>query len=596
MKNPTYAKFMVEIESIISPLAKEELKKIILNLAESQAVQQRNDFLKLLRHGMPANKKATTEEAAAGISPKELLDAIKEFKQRILDGEFYDEERSGWAYEMEERSYYGGRYDDYYGEDIDFANEEYVHEAVEFLEDAKKFFRQQDHKTAYKAYQMLFDIFEDEAFYEGAEYFIYGFSFESAIDSEVFNEHKTIYLRCQYLQHTQAKNFLPVYRAISQQKVIFVSDIIEIDRTPLPNQKEFLDGFIEYLSKDARNDKHLIDALFVKGGADEIKKFAYAHGKKHPPVFLYYYETAKENEAPETELLQILLDGIKIIPEKYQSRSNLSLDLIELAKKTNDSEQLKLGYATAFYSDPSLKNLTFYLNFILVNEIDDEIKKLKAFLAKKKFEEAESPGYYGYYYGGGDKTSDDKKNIFALNTATIGTKALTIGKFILDGIDELIEVVKPEDFLGFSSKLRHVVIASALVLKSMAQSQNAENVDALVEQYCLDFNSAEYHTAKKLIAGKANSIHAQLDEKLNYLATLKLLAVNRVSHILENKLRGGYESACLLLVACAEVSQIFEHRGDELIQKVDTEYRRFRAFRSALKNYTTRSRLLHSVS
>jgi hypothetical protein len=50
MKNPTYAKFMAEIESIISPLAKEELEKIILNFAEGQSAPERNGFLKLLRH------------------------------------------------------------------------------------------------------------------------------------------------------------------------------------------------------------------------------------------------------------------------------------------------------------------------------------------------------------------------------------------------------------------------------------------------------------------------------------------------------------------------------------------------------------------
>jgi hypothetical protein len=595
MKNPTYAKFMAEIESIISPLAKDDLKKIIFNLAEGQSAPERNSFLKLLRNGMPAGKQQAGKDENGGISPKELLDAIKEFKQRILDGEFYDEERSYMAMDMEEHSYYGHGYDSYYGEDIDFANEEYVHEAVALLEDAKTFFRQQDTKTAHKAYEMLFDIFENDEFYEGEEYFIYGFSFENAIDSEVIHEHKTIYLRCQYLQQAQAKNFQPFYHAISQQKAIFISDIIEIDRAPLPDQDAFLDGFIEYLSEDARNDKHLIDALFVKNGVDEIKKFAYAHGKKHPPVFLYYYQTAKENEAPESELLQILLDGIEIIPEKFESRAGLSLDLIELAKKTNDLEKLKLGYATACYSDPSLKNLAFYLNFILANEMDDEVKKLKAFLAKKKLGQEQTTGFYGYYYDDGEEKVEGKRNIYTLNTSTIGTKALAIGKFILAGIDELVEVVKPEAFLGFSSKLRHVAIASALVLKSIAQSKSAENVDALVEHYCLDFDSAEYHTAKNLIAGKAGSIHVSLDDKLTHLATLKLLAVNRVSHILENKLRGGYESACLLLVACAEVSQILENRGNDLIQKVDTEYKRFRAFRSDLKDYTRRSKLLHTV-
>ena len=65
---------------------------------------------------------------------------------------------------------------------------------------------------------------------------------------------------------------------------------MEIDREPLPRQEELIDGFVNCLQADAKNDKYLVDALFLKGGIEPIRKFAYSEGEKHPPVFLAFYQ------------------------------------------------------------------------------------------------------------------------------------------------------------------------------------------------------------------------------------------------------------------------------------------------------------------
>lgn len=73
------------------------------------------------------------------------------------------------------------------------------------------------------------------------------------------------------------------------------------------------------------------------------------------------------------------------------------------------------------------------------------------------------------------------------------------------------------------------------------------------------------------------------------------IAINRVRHILKNKLRGGYESSCLFLVAYAEAKESVDHTGNRLINEIDTEYKRFTAFRRELKALTQKSRLLITV-
>ena len=344
MKKLTYAKFMNEIENIISKLSRDDIVKLIIRLAESQSINDRYNFLQILKQKLPSTKKSDTVEEAPDISPAKLIREIKEYEKRILNGEFFDEDENYRAYDREEHSYWRNDYYNNDGDEIDFSTEEYVLKAVELLEKTKMFFRNKDTTTAYKAFKMLFDIFDNPEYSEGDEYFIYGFSFENAIDSDVYLEHKTIYLRCKYLEFIPKGDFSSVYSAISVESDIFITDVIEIDRNPLPRMDEFLSGFIDFLKVNPELDKHLVEALLVKGGMEEIKRFAYSNCEKHPPVFLHYYEYAKENKFSQSDLIQLILDGIKLIPQKYQTRAYLSLDLIDAAKKKKNKNKLFILY------------------------------------------------------------------------------------------------------------------------------------------------------------------------------------------------------------------------------------------------------------
>ena len=74
------------------------------------------------------------------------------------------------------------------------------------------------------------------------------------------------------------------------------------------------------------------------------------------------------------------------------------------------------------------------------------------------------------------------------------------------------------------------------------------------------------------------------------------LAIERVRHILQNKLRGGYESSCLLLTACAEAKQISDRSGNILIANINKEFKRYTAFRRELKILTKESRVLAAIT
>ena len=303
---------------------------------------------------------------------------------------------------------------------------------------------------------------------------------------------------------------------------------------------------------------------------------------------MYYYDYAKENQFEKSELLKLILDGLEIIPEKYKVRAKLSLDLIEIAKNKNDNEILFKGLSTAFYSDPTMRNVTYYLEFLISENISVEIENLKHYLHTYEVDKVNSRSFYR-----SDIYRD--RDIYSLETSEMDITALIIGRYILEGIVPLLEFITPKHFLGFSGEKRYVAIVTSLALKTISNASKNVIIDKLIDHYCLNITSDYYQTLKKLIVDAAISFSLNKEKINSIVSTIQSLAVKRVSHILNNKLRGGYESACLLLVACAEAKQMINKSGNELIININTQFKRYSAFRKPLKELTTRSKILNSV-
>ena len=518
MKHPIYSTFMNEVERSISDLSKDELKQIILNLATKQIISARNDFLLYCKEKR-TEPIDSDEIDVPEITAEELLGEIDDFIGRIENGEFYDEEESSLAYEREEHFYWrrNRNYDEYYDEDIDYSNEEYVLKAIELLDHAEDFYWRQDFSAAFKAYEKLFNIFNHPRYYDYDEYFIYGFSFKEALGSSFLKEHETFYLRSRYLKCMGKNDFSAVYHSLSENKDILLTDLIEIDHNPLPDFNLFINGFIEYLTREPKYDAHLIDVLFIKGGMDEVKKFAYTHGENHPSVFLYYYETIKEDSPDKDDQLKLILDGLKIIPEKYQIRTIISLDLIEIAKELHDIEHLLLGYSTAFYSNPSLKNFVFYSDFILAENMIQEIDRLKKYLDKKNAKNKDDSYSFSF-------ANDSLLDVFSLKSAEIDTKTLIVGKYLFTEIDSLVDFINPKNYLGFSSENKYVAIITAYSLKSMARGTPVKIVDHLLDYYCFDTNSDEYPVLVNMVAARSKQIKLSEELQENILKKVEKLA------------------------------------------------------------------------
>ena len=591
MKPLALNQLLHELQKHIENISVAELQEVIYSLAQNIPANKRQDFLDIVRHALVKNETASKHGAIKPeITPEELFNAIEEYRKRMEKGDFFDEEEHYRAYDRDEYRYYRRGYDDYLEEEPDFSTEDYVIEMENMLGYAEYFCAKGDFSTAYEAYRRLFEIMENDEEAGANDYFIYGFSFQEAIGEEVFKMHLLLYYRLFYFHHIDT-NPEAIFDLFCRESSVLLSDIVEGTSPEMKNLDKFADSYISWLegkSGHGRYAMRIVDALAVKGGVDSLKDYAYQKGQNAPPAFLAYYQEQKGKNIPPEELKQVILDGLRIIPEKYASRSILSKALAEIAIRENNDELLLKGYSSAFYSNPSMANLDAYLGFIFKKRIEGEKGRLQLYLVTKKQKEwlKQPDSWFSY---------EDGMNIYSMHSASASVTTLIIADFVLNGIEALLKYINEKDVLGFSGEKKYIPAIISLLFLSVAQKKDVQIINDLMNYYCFNNEKEKYGNLQELVAGKVMQENKLTSQTLEVFDTAEKIAVNRVRHILVNKLRGGYESACLLLTACAEVKEIRNQSGNRLITEMDTEFKRFTAFRRELKALTKKSRYLNPV-
>ncbi len=582
MKQPTLSQFKATLKDLIDDISVGKLKKIIDSVAEETRTENRLDFLIMVEQIISGNCKTPGEKTIPVLTPEALFEKIESYVKRMENGEFFDEERDYEEYHRNEYRHYRNNYD-YYEEDTDFSTEEYVLEMEDLLEKTQSFYSHDDIDTAKKSYQSIFSIIDDEI-YEYEEYFIHGFSFKEALGESFYNSHKIQFLRTFYLSNIESDQ-TAIFNLFIKQRSIYLSNIVDAENKQLKGIDGFTDAYISHLSNQPEHARHLVDALFVNGGIEELRCFAYKKANKIPAVFLAFFSEQKERDTKSDELLKIALDGIQLIPEKFASRSILSNDIILIAQKEGDKELLLTGYSSAFYSNPTIANLDAYLGYIAQHSIRDELDRLELFLAGRKDVMKNKEGYF---------SSHSSIDAFSTASSDISKTGYIISHYIFFGLNGLLSY-NDGSILGFQNEKKYIPAIMSLLFVSVSPLGKVVIIEMLLDKYCFDNDFEASKNLKQLIYNKASQnaiVNVNITEELKRSENI---AVNRVRHILKNKLRGGYESSCLLLVACAEAKESVDHTGNRIIREIDTEYKRFTAFRRELKALTQKSRLLITV-
>lgn len=581
MKQPTLSQFISQLKELIGDLSAEKLQEIILKLGEHTKKENRSEFIRSIdqiinghRYDPPVDFEEQLPDTGL------LLNRIEHYRTRMENGEFFNSDRDYTEYHKHYE--YGGYSNNDYWEDaeFDYSGEEYVIEMETFLEGAGRFYKSGNYEAALKVYGSIFSIIDDCDNLTD-EYFFCNFSFGEALGENNYKMHKIRFLRLFYLNSFESGQE-SIFSMFGNQHSILLSDIADAEKEPLPGFANFIDDYISYLLKQSGKSNLLIDAIFVKGGMEELKSFAYKRGNLIPELFLAYYNESKERGAGEDELLKIALDGIHIIPEKYPPRAELSREVISAGEKTNDEKLLLTGYSTAFYSSPGLAELNNYLGFILQNSLTDELQKFDFYLENQKDIMGRNQDRFGIPYAKFEEH------------AQISKRDYVIALFILHGLKKVVPF-NDNSILGFQGVKKHIPAIAALLLITLTVNSGAPVIERLVNKYCFDEDLEGSSNLRRLIYEKAIKEPSR-ELNVTELARFEKLAVERVRHILNNKLRGGYESSCLLLTACAEARQIVDRSGNNLVANIDKEFKRYSAFRRELKALTKESRVLATVT
>ncbi len=584
MKQPTLSQFTSQLQELTFNLSAEKLQEIIFKIGEKTSSEKRSEFIRFINQ-IIKNKSHDSQVEVKEPLPDigELLAGIEDYRRRMENGEFFDEDRDYIEHHRSEYRHY--RYDDYEeDDDYDYSGEEYVIEMNSFLDSAGSFYEIGNTEGALKVYEAIFNIIDDLD-YSNDEFFSWNFSFSKALGESNYKMHKIRFMRVFYLNYIEPAQE-SVFKLFSNQYSILLSEIADAEKEQLPGFSKFIDDYVGYLLKNKGKTNHLIDAIFVKGGMEELRSFAYKKGDKIPELFIAYYDETRERGTGEDELLKIALDGIHLIPEKYPSRAQLSKVVISRAEKTNDKNLLLTGYSSAFYSNPELAALNDYLGYILQNSIKDELGKFTLYLDSQK----------GKMSRGQELTrSGMAMNRMFEDHAEISKTNYLLSLFILYGLKDVIQY-NDYSFLGFQNEKKHIPAIISLFLITVTASSEAPVIEMLANKYCFEPDPKTSNNLRRLVYEKASKESTSELDKMKELAQCEELAIKRVRHILQNKLRGGYESSCLLLTACAEAKQIIDRTGNILINNIDNEFKRYTAFRRELKALTKKSRVLAAVT
>ncbi|MGF1584312.1 MAG: hypothetical protein ACFCUM_03245 [Bacteroidales bacterium] len=522
MKQPTLSQFISQLKELIDDLSAEKLQEIIFKLGEHTRKENRLEFIWSINqviNGHGDDSPIESDEQLPDIG--HMLNRIEHYRTRMENGEFFDEERDYIEYHKSEYGSYS--HNDYWEDDeYDYSGEEYVIEMETFLDGAGRFYESGDYEAALKVYGSIFSIIDD-CDYSSDEYFSCNFSFSEAFGENNYKMHKIRFLRVLYLNGFEYEQE-SIFDMFSNQHSILLSDIADAEKEPLPGFAKFIADYIGYLLKQRGKPSQLIDAIFVKGGMEELKSFAYKMGNLIPELFLAYYYELKERGADDDELLKIALDGIHLIPEQYPSRAELSKAVISAGEETNDKTLLLTGYSTAFYSKPELAELNDYLGYILKNSINDELEKFGLYLENQKDKMGNNQYISGIPYAKFEKHAQISKRDYVLSI------------FILHGLKKIIPF-NDYSILGFQGEKKHIAAIAALFLITLAMNSRAPVIERLVNKYCFDGDLEASNNLRMLIYEKA--LKEPVGELImTELARCEKLAVERVRHILQNKLRG----------------------------------------------------------
>ena len=170
------------------------------------------------------------------------------------------------------------------------------------------------------------------------------------------------------------------------EKDLNLKNIIEVDTKPLPDFKEFLLQWIDFLRKnESEASNYLIrEAVILSDGISGIEKLACEEGEKFPEAYVDWIAKLEEKKEYRA-MLDVSKKGLKKIEKDFLARAEIAKGMVRASEYLEDLDNQLIGWEEAFYSVPSL---SYFLSLIEIAEkkgcLQEAIEKVLAGIISRK--------------------------------------------------------------------------------------------------------------------------------------------------------------------------------------------------------------------
>lgn len=566
MPDINYKEFMESVKHLLESFDINDYKNYILEMAKHTKPSERMDIITSLEiiKGY--------EEEDLVFQDDKLINDIQNLADRIEDCEF------SWGY----------GWDSEYGGEREMGDESWAEEVDELFERAANQVRSKEFRVAQKAYEMLYEVLENENLpcYEDTKSML-------KID---FSEQAGLYLRTVYLNSKPKERIKDIYDALCKYfpfeagKKVNIKAMIEAECDELPEIKEFLSQWIEYIKgKDERFTGYLIrEAILIYSGTKGLLDFARENYKKFPAAYRDLLLALEKEGVEVQEIITVSQEGLDKINGDYVIREEVAQFLVKSANKIGNNDMISQGMKEAYYSKPSLKNILRLIQF--ERKRDKELNKIFDYaIARAEQLYTQKNNYYWNDQGELQKPYISKEflnNLYLLSGKVEKAYQLCTTEKYDDtsrgyGGDYL-------DFdLGF---MFHMLSKNNMKYKANLDRFWNDNLQKVKEEL---YDTDLFNFFNKEISEVIKTVNLDNEASNKYETWCTELISSTVEHIVSNQRRKEYDKAAVLVVCCAEmISNIYrKDKALNFIQFFRNKFPRHRSFTGSLNEAFNRSEL-----
>lgn len=568
-------RFLMEVDSALSIMSKEELTDFIHDMARKLPEAKRADFLGRLKE---MQGKQEESQAADYEEKDEMLrkfEKVKEKLKSIEDGELclvgsLNDEYSEW-----------------YNSDVDEFLYEDPEGVLDVLGDACGFLRQcvdcQEYEIGYEMAQILMDLH----IMVSGEYLDYTDEPLGMKELEYYNlcdlDYKQVVVDA--LHAAYCANALPdradaIYGMMEDsERNDITMEMVMQNGEELPEIDEFLKLWIEYLSPlTTRDAERLIkEALELANNPELLLETARKCCAQHPALYeRYIFKNMHRDD--DIDLLEICKEALAAIDDKYIVRSRIALLMSTVALKQGRQLEAEKAWLEAFRSDTRIVNyVRLFMNCKDFSTVKDEAKNIY----HRMYSQVQGSSYV---YG---SSKELKENW--VGSTTVHMLAFLEGEF--QYVKE--QAMATSDALGWSSSfMKHGLAAFLLLLLEDENLQQGCKTMCCELVHDMDFDVAEYQQGTLEILDDSSEswfwkclchwkgiVSISKEEKKLYLQWLEGLVAKRVKGIMEGNHRAYYGECAGYIAALGEVKESMGERNGK--QKILLEYKALYSRRTA---------------